>query len=447
MQAKKRIVVLGGGFGGAYALQKFGKKLGQLGGEAVLIDRNNYLLFDPLLIEAGVGAIEARHVVIPTRKFLQGQGFLMAEVLGVDLKAQTVTYRIEGHSTVETLPYDHLVIGLGSITKTPSVAGLLEHGFEMKTLGDAIGLRDRGIRLLELANTLTDSEKRRELLTCIVVGANYTGVELAGEYHAFLREAAHAYPNVRPDEIRMFLLEYADRILPAMSAKLARWCSDTLTERGVNIQLKTSLKEVAPDHAVTTAGEYIRTRTCVWAAGIAPNPLLVKIEGLPLNSHGYIDCEPDLRVKGFHNVWAVGDSATVMGADGKPVPATAQTASREGPRVAENIMALFEGNPTKPFEHKPLGSFAAIGRRQAAANVFGLDITGFLGWILYRGAYLVKMPSLGMKLRLLADWTTEMVFRNEPVQLGLRRGNRSGQSLSPEFEQVAVQEAPTIYAK
>jgi NADH dehydrogenase len=417
----KRIVILGGGFSGAYAVKAARKFAETSKADVLLIDRNNYLLFYPLLVEAGVGTIEARHVVVPIRKFLKKERFLMAEVVAVDLVGQSVSVRVIDQDAITNIHYDHLIIGLGSVTKAPDVPGLEQYGFMVKTLDDALGLRDRAIRLLELANTVRDSEMRRELLGCITVGANYTGVEFAGEFHAFLLEASESYPNVQKEDIGMTVLEFADKILSATSPKLAAWCMSTLEKRGVKIQTGTTLTEVGATYAITTKNERIPCRTVVWAAGIAANPLLKSIQGLPLNKHGYVDCNTDLSVKGFENVWAIGDAATVLGPSGKPFPATAQTASREGPKVMKNIAARLRGEPTEPFNYKELGAFAAIGRKQAAADVLGLQLTGFLGWVMYRGTYLMKMPSLGMKMRLLADWTTEIVFKNEPVQLGINR--------------------------
>jgi NADH dehydrogenase len=421
---RKRIIILGGGFAGAYAAKSVSKTSEASKCETVLIDRNNYLLFYPLLVEAGVGSIEARHVVVPTRKFLHRETFKMAEVTGIDLSARSVSFRVIGAETIQRLHFDHLVIGLGSITRVPEITGLQEFGFMIKSLDDAIGLRDRAIRLLELANTIDDGAKRRDLLTCVTVGANYTGVEFAGEFHSFMLDASEAYPNVRKSEIGMVVIEYADRILSATTPKLANWCRETLEKRGITFHTGTSLSDVTSDYVITTKGERIATQTVVWAAGIAPNPLIGSVEGLPLNKHGYIDCNTDLSVKGLQGVWAIGDDATVLDPNGKPFAATAQTASRQGPLVMKNIDATLRGESTTEFNYKNLGAFAAIGRRQAAANVLGMQVTGFFGWAMYRATYLLKMPSLGMKIRLIADWTTEMVFKNEPVQLGVDRFRR-----------------------
>ena len=205
--SEKRVVILGGGFGGAYAAQSLVKRLKSKGYELSLVDRNNYLLFYPLLVEAGVGALEPRHVVVPIRKFMQGADFRMAEVVSVDTSLQEVQIQTAGKGATDTIKYDHLVIGLGSITHMPPIPGLKEFGFEVKSLTDAISLRDRGIRLLELANSVSSAEERRALLRVIVVGGNFTGVEFAGEYQAFLTDASKQYSNVSVEEIEVRILE------------------------------------------------------------------------------------------------------------------------------------------------------------------------------------------------------------------------------------------------
>lgn len=420
--AKRRIVILGGGFGGAYAAQELAKRLNPSEFEITVLDRNNYLLFYPLLVEAGVGAIEPRHVVVPIRKFMPRTDFRMAEILGIDTQAKQVRFKIVGSDAAEQIHYDHLVFALGSVTRIPdNVPGLKQFGFELKSLGDAVQLRDRAIRLLELANSVADEKQRRALLRVVVIGANFTGVELAGEYQAFMREASKNYPNVNADDIDVMLLEFGDRILPAVRPELAEWAYNTLTNRGLDIRTGNTVTEIGLDFAVLKSGERIPTHTVVWAAGIAPSPLIPKVPTLPMNQKGYIECERDLRVKGFQDIWAIGDSATVYDERGKAYAATAQNASRQGPHVARNIASHLKGEPTQPFDFDVLGSFAAIGHRSAAAEFLGWNFKGFLGWFLYRGTYLMKMPTLAMKLRLSMDWALELVLPTEPVQLGVHR--------------------------
>ncbi len=421
----KRVVVLGAGFGGATCAAELGRRLPK-NFEVVVLDRNNYTLYYPLLIEAGVGTLEPRHVTVPFRAQAPKADFRMSEILGVDFESQQVRYRVIGLEEEQTVHYDQLVFALGSVTRIPdNIPGLREFGFEMKALVDAIALRDRGIRLLEVANTLEASEDRRALLTFVVIGGNFTGIELAGEYHAFMQDAARRYTNIQKDEIRTVVLEYADRILPGTTEGLARWCSETLSKRGVDIRLKTTVTEIGADFAQATDGERIRTHTVIWAAGIAPNPG-VKDFGFPANEKGYVRTGRDLRVEGFDNVWAVGDSATVYSKEGKPYAATAQNAVRQGPLCGRNIAAVLLGGELREFQFHTLGNFAAIGHRKAAAQVLNFELRGFLGWVVYRGAYLMKMPTLKLKLRLISDWIGELLIPHEPVQVGVHDERISG---------------------
>ncbi len=429
--SRRRVVVLGGGFGGAYAAQALAKNL-PADWEVLIIDRNNFLLFYPLLIEAGVGNIEPRQVVVPIRKFIRHKKnatFRMAEVTGIDVAQQQVHYVPVGTNETLGVHYDHLVIALGSVTKLPPVPGLEQHGFQIKSLTDGINMRDRGIRLLELANTVSDKALRQEILRVIVVGSNFTGIEFAGEYQDFMTDALRSYDNIDRNDVQMVVLEYAERILPAIDAELADYARAHLQKRGLDIRTKLSVKEVHSDQAVLTNDEIVRTHTVVWCAGIAPNPLLNKVAGLPRDERGYIECGPDLRVSGLTNIWAIGDLAKVLDSEGKPYAATAQNATRQGSHVAANIANVIGGRQTAPFRYNSVGSLAALGCRTAVAKVFGFKVAGIVAWWLYRTVYLMKMPSWSRRIRIILDWTVDLFFGREPVQLGIRR-------VEPEHEEV-----------
>jgi NADH dehydrogenase len=416
----KRVVVLGGGFAGAYAARELWKK-GKQEVEVVLLDRHNYLTYYPLLVEAAVGAVEPRHVVVPIRQFLPEGEFRMGEVTGVDLASRRVDYTPAGSEATETLFYDQLIIGVGSVTRKMNVPGLAEHGLELKTMGDAIALRDRAIQLLEQADATRDPVLKKELLTFVVVGGSFTGVELAGELQAFLHELLPQYRNVSKDDIRLELFEHGRRILPALDDELSGWVSGRLADRGVVIHTGNSIQEIGENFATSESGIHVHTRTVVWTAGIAPSPLLKKIEGLPLNEKGYISCNADLSVVGLENVWAIGDVATIFDAAGKPYAATAQNAVRQGPTCARNVLARLRRQATQRFDFKPVGVFCVIGNRQAAAVFLGKKFRGFPGWVMYRGAYLMKMPTLKLKARLLMDWMLEFFLKSPTVQLGVHR--------------------------
>lgn len=422
---KPKVLILGGGFGGAYAAKAFSKFRDQV--DVTLIDRRNFAVFYPLLIEAGVGAIEPRHVVVPLRRFAKGCEFKLAEVQSVDVAAKTVEIQLIGEEESQTLSYDHLILSFGSVTRFVDMPGLRENAFQLKSLSDAIAMRDRAIQLLELADASNDESVRQAYLTVVTIGSNFTGIEFAGEFHAFMVDASRDYPNVDPKKIRMLVLERGDRILNSVADDLAAWAKQAMERRGIEFFYHTTATSIAEDHVVLGNGMVVPCHTVMWAAGVAPNPILDRIPGLPRNKAGYVDCERDLSVKGVDGVWAIGDTATVLTADGKPYPPTAQNATRQGPLTAKNIIAKINGTPTKTFDFKPLGAFASIGGRSATAEMMGLKFKGFLGWFFYRGVYLSKMPTLAMKLRLSIDWAVELALKSEPVALGLHRPRHGGE--------------------
>lgn len=414
----KRVVILGGGFGGATCAQALERHAREFDLEIVLINRNNFFVFTPLLIEAGTGSLEPRHAVVPLRDFLDKTVFRAAEVISVDPIDATVRYRVNGKNEDEEIAYDHLVVALGSITRRMPIPGLKEFAFEMKDLGDAVSLRDRAIRLLEQADATPDPEERRALLRFVVVGGNFTGVEVAGEFQVFLSEAARRYRNVRRDECSVTLVEIAPRILQALDEDLAVYAVEQMEKRGTRVLLRTSVKEVRVDSVLLSNGEILPTRTVIWCAGVAPNPLTQKL-GLPIDARGAIRCGADLRVEGKENVWALGDCAAIPDREGKNQPPTAQHAVRQAAHLSRNLAATFRGAPLTPCFLTSQGALAALGCRTAVAKVFGVKLSGFPAWFLWRTVYLLKMPGVARRLRVALDWTMDLFFSKPIVQLGV----------------------------
>jgi len=344
----------------------------------------------------------------------------MGAVVGIDLAAQVVSYRMTGTTRVRRAPYDHLVLAAGSVTLMPPIPGLKENAFEIKTVGDAIGLRDHAIRMLELANVETSAERKRALLGFVVVGGSFTGVEVAGEFNEFLRRATAQYRNLKPSDCRVTLVERGPRILPPLSPSLAEYARRKLEELGVRVLLGRSLKEARPASALLDDNAKLPCRTLVWCAGIAQNALARDL-ALPKDERGYIVCESDLRVKGRNNVWAVGDTARIPGPDGKPYPATAQHAVRQGAHAARNIARVLAGRSPRPCRLVNFGALCPIGYHKAVAELFGLRFSGWIAWWLWRTVYLMKMPTLGRKARVAADWTMDLFFSRDTTQLGVRR--------------------------
>ena len=420
---RQRIVIVGGGFAGAYCAQALERRLRGLDAEALLLDRNNYLLFLPLLIEAGTGSLEPRHAVVAIRAFLRRTDFRMGQVLAVDKARRVVRYMPAGMEQEVEVSYDHLVLAAGSVTLLPNVPGLREFGFEMKDLGDAIALRDRAIGLLEQAEATPDPAARAGLLRLVVVGGSFSGAELAGEFHEFLRAAARHYRAFRPLDCNVTLIEREGRILRALDEDLSHYAAGVMRRRGMDVRLNETVKEIRADGVTLGSGEFIASRTVVWCAGIAPSPLLAGL-GLPLDARGYLRCERDLRVVGHDNIWAIGDCAVNLGPDGAPYPATAQHAVRQGAHLAGNLARALRGEPTLPCNIVTQGWLAALGCRSGVARIFGFRFSGLTAWFLWRTVYLMKMPGWGRRLRIALDWTLGMFFGRETVQVGVHQGRK-----------------------
>jgi len=410
-------VILGGGFGGAYCAQGLSRAVRQGRVDVTVIDRNNYFVFYPLLIEAGTGSLHPRHAVVSIRSFTRACAFFMGEVDSIDTGARLIACRLAGTDRTRTVPYDHLVIALGSASRLPPVAGLRDHGFEIKSLDDAVGLRDHVIRLLEMADATTDRDERRALLHLVVVGGNFTGVEVGGEFHVFMRQACADYPNLDPAECAVSLIEISDRILPALENDLSDFAARKMADWGIEILLDTSVRSVDAGGVTLDSGRRLETRTTIWCAGIAPNRLIADLP-TPTDGLGYILCETDLRVVGFDNLWAIGDCAVNVDPEGNSYPATAQHAVRQGKHLARNLLRVTAGDRPRRFVYNSLGSLAALGCRTGVAKILGIKLSGFGAWFLWRTVYLLKMPGFGRKVRVAIDWALDLLFRRDFVTSG-----------------------------
>jgi NADH dehydrogenase len=415
-------VIVGGGFAGAWCARRLAHRGGKAV-EVILLDRRNHLLFYPLLVEAGTGSLEPRHTVVPLRSLIGRARFVMAEVLGADPGGRTLRYRVAGEEESRCMEFDHLVVCPGSVTHLPPVEGLEEHAFLLKTLQDAVTLRDRAIELLERAAATEDSARRRRLLHWVVVGGSFTGVEVAGEFLELLQRGARRYPELDEAEVRVTLVEMADRLLPALDAGLARYAAEQLRNRGIELRLDESAAAIGPDRVRLNGGDVLFTETVVWTAGIGPSPLVAEM-GLPTDEGGWIRCREDLRVEGLDHVWGLGDAAVNPDPSGRPYPPTAQHAVRQGVHAARNILAVIRGSTPTPFDYRALGTLVPLGYHTAVAELRGLRFGGFAAWFLWRTVYLWKMPTWRRRIRIALDWTVDLVAGHDLVQLGLAR--RSG---------------------
>ncbi len=423
--AKKRVLILGGGFGGVYVAAHLGKlftprELAEI--EIVLVNRENYITFQPLLPEVISGSVELNHVIAPLRRLAPKALLYTRDVESIDPHRRVVTLSPGCRPAPTELQYDHLVIAMGTRLDHSKIPGMREHASPFKYLGDALYLRNQLVRALEEAETETDPEVRRRLLTFVVAGGGFSGVECIAEMNDFLREAVHAYHNIAERDLRLILLQRGERILPELTQSLAAFAHQLLARRGVEIRLGAGLKAVSADAVVvedkeTRQTESIGTRTTVATVPAGPHPLLTT---LPLpQEKGRIVVEQTTAVPGWEGVWALGDCAAIQQVDGQMSPPTAQHALRQAKTCADNIVATFRGKPKRIFTFTGLGKLGSLGRRSAVAEIFGVHLKGIVAWVLWRGVYVTKFPGFDGQLRLLVDWFLDVFLPRDITQLRL----------------------------
>ena len=434
------IVIVGGGFGGLKVAQTL-EKLIKLGDsvEVTLISRDNFLLFTPFLTEALGGMLDEADVISPLRAFLKKTRFVMGEVTAVDMKAKSVTFRRPLTDETETVQADQLVLSLGSTTSFHGQEDIEKFAFTLKSLDDATLLRNHLMACLEQANEEGDGVARQSFLTVAVVGAGYTGVEAAGAIRDLMKDAARDYPHVRPDEVRVVLMDMAEEILPTIDPSLAKYAVRQLQKRGIEMRLGQKIGQV-DDHSITSSkGEYIPTRTLLWSAGVVPSPLTQTLN-CEKDKKGAIMTEPTMAVKGMEGVWAMGDGAHIPNLleEGRPYTGTAQNAEREAKQLARNIMAVLRGRQPKPFLFRTLGEFVNLGHRVAVAQIKWFKFSGFLAWFLWRGVYLVKIPHWSRKARVVSGWTLDLLFGRNSVESETPRLLRNSTALKRHSDEDAI---------
>ena len=410
------VVIAGGGFGGAAAARELERLMPKQSARLTLVNETNFMLYTPFLPEAAAGTLEPRHVVTPLRDILARTYLRLGSIVGHDPAAKTVTLRGK-YGATELLAYDQLLIALGSVSRVLPVPGLAEHAVGFKSLADAIFLRNHVVETLEEANATEDSARRDELLTYVFVGGGYAGLEALAELQDFATDAMESYPRARLHGMRWVLVEASDRVLPEIDPELASYALRELRGRGIDIRLETTLEEVGPDSARLSSGETLPTRTVVWTAGVAPQPILRELN-LPLEERGRVPVDGYLRVEGTDSVWAIGDCAAAPDPRGGLCPPTAQHAVRQGPVAARNIAAeLGIGSPRR-FEYRSEASFVNLGRYKAVGRIGERTFRGFPAWWLARTYHLSQIPGAARKVRAALDWTAGLPFRRDISELG-----------------------------
>ena len=413
------VLILGGGFGGLMTARRLERMLPPHSTRITLVNDVNFMLYTPLLPGAAGGTLEPRHVVVPLREELERTELLLGRVTGADLARRAVSVRTAaGHD--EELTYDQLVVALGSVSRTLPIPGLADHALGFKTLSEAIAWRNRLMLTLEEAETVTDEQERQALLTYVVVGAGYAGLEGIAELQDFASDVVDRYPRNRMHGLRFILVEARDRVMPEIPAKLADFASAELRRRGIEILTSTTIERVDADSVQLSTGERVPTRTVCWTAGVKAHPIVERL-GLPLDDNGRIATDSHCSVEGFEDVWAIGDAAGIPdpARPGYPCPPTSQHAIRQAKTAAYNVAAALGGSgQRRRFTYKTLGVFVDMGRHQAVASTLGIRWRGFPAWFLARTYHLAMMPGAKRRIRLVTDWTVSLLFGRDSSELG-----------------------------
>lgn len=422
----KRFLILGGGFAGAAVAGELARLLpGADNGEITLVDQDNYLLFTPMLTEAAGGELETRHIVSPLRFLAPRVRFVQGCVTSIDLQAKGLGQQcVEAETGVPGLDpgkqifsADHLVFALGSVTNFHGTPGAEEHSISMKSLVDARKAFGRVSACLESAELEKDEAKRKELLTFVVAGGGFTGVETMAAINDLVRDQAAKFVRGGAAEVRTVIVQPGSRLLPELSEELAAYTLKKLKDRGVEVMLNTSITAASETSVTLGTGESIPARTFIWAAGVRPNPLLEKLPAKKGKHHGLV-VEGSCQVADFEGVWALGDCAEIPDPATKSTYApTAQNATREGKLVAQNIVRVLRGEPAKPFRYTAIGELALVGRHSGVARVYGHNFSGLIAWAMWRAVYLAKMPSVSQQVRILCDWLLDGLLGRVPEPL------------------------------
>ena len=413
------ILILGGGFAGLYAARNIQRLMGKTV-DIEIVNRENYFVFQPLLPEVAGGAISAVNAVSPLRFLTHDISMRKAEIDSIDPKAQTVTVFQGVQRRPTVLSYDHLIIALGSGSDLSRMPGLNEHAFTMKTLSDARRLRAHVIERLEHADITRLPEVKKGALTFTVIGGGFSGIETVGEIKELIDRSLCYYPNIQSSEIRVVVLEFADRILNEMSESLAGYAQKNLIERGIEIQLGVGVAKCTGTQLVTTTNEIIDTRTIVATIGNAPPSAVLK---MPLAfQHGRILVGRDFRVQGYQNIWSIGDCALIPMKENAShredfAPPTAQFAVREAKQIASNIKAAVSDQPLKAFKYISKGSLASLGAGRGVAEVFGIKLTGRAAWLLWRVYYISFLPGMQTRISVLWNWLMDWFSSRSVVQI------------------------------
>lgn len=431
---KKKIVILGGGFAGVECARQLESYFGNNSEiELVMISEDNFLLFTPMLPQVASGMIETRHIVMPIRAICKKTKFYEGRIKNIDPFGKLVTLWGTSEKRGFSIHYDYLVVALGSETNFFGMADVEKNAYTMKTLNDAVMLRNRVIDVLEQAENETDPILRNSFLTFVVVGGGFAGIETAGELMDFLLDARKHYPTIHKGDIRVIVLEALPMILPGFNEKLAEFSKQKMIERGIDIKLRTavtsfdgtevtikSLDENPKDSMDESKIGVIRTKTLIWTAGVTPVNTIKR--SMFKTDKGKVIVNDFLEVIEFPGVFAIGDCALFMDPKtNRPFAPTAQLAEAQAKIAAHNLNSLIKNLEKKKFEYRSKGQMAIIGKRTGIATLLGMNISGFLAWLIWRNVYLSKITLPDKKIRVFLDWAIDLLFDRDISRLKLMK--------------------------
>lgn len=432
----QNVVIIGGGFAGTELAQRLEGRLPRTH-RVVLISEENYTTFNPLLAEIVGATVLPAHTVASIRRMLGRSRFIMGQVTHVDTDNRRVIYDSEG--TTGEIGYDHVVFALGSRANLDLLPGMAAHAFPFKRLGDALALRNRIIEQMERADQTDDAAERQQLGHFIVIGGGFSGIEVAGAIHDFIREAGRHYPRLHDHDLSVSVIHGTDRPLPELPEPLGQFTARSMAARDISVLLNARVEEVFADGVMLKGGQRLHGATVVNTIGTVPNPLLARI-GLP-TERGRIPVNPDMSVGPVPGAWALGDCALVPNArDGGALsPPTAQFAIRQGHHLADSINRVVRGEPTRPFAYKARGSMASIGHLNGVADLFGIiTLTGLPAWMVWRAYYLSLMPTRVRRLQIFFEWTWSMLFSADITALRFTRSQDADRADTDRMPQKAA---------
>ena len=403
-----RVVIVGGGFAAVQFAKTLRRKLRDSECEILLFSRENHMVFHPLLADVAGASINADAAAAPLRQMLPGVGCRTERVQRIDLSSSEIEFE-DGNGALVRLHYDHVVIACGAESNLGIIPGMSDHAFAFKVMRDAIDLRQHIVRQMESAEAASDPDRRRWHLSFIVVGAGFSGTEVAGEINELVRSSTRFYRNFAKNDVVVTLVHSEDQILPEVAPKLREFARKKMEKAGITMLLNTRAVAATHEGIQLRDGRMVPGATVVCTIGTAISPLVQHLD--VAKERGRISTSPEMRIEGQTNAWAIGDCAHIINAfDNKPSPPTGQFAERQGRQAALNLVRILKGQATQPFRFKALGQLCSIGGYQAVAEMLGVHISGFLAWFLWRGVYLFKLPTWSRRVKVGFDWAWDVLF-------------------------------------